>query len=292
MTLSALFLCFCAFSYEVAEVDQGNKKIAVILNATDKELVKGQALIAKFDDLTCKFDFESINKDKKLIYLDASTCPFLGKIKAGQVLEESAFNHAQANEEKEAKTEEGVTSEESQLKRINESWYFYFGFGLGAATYSNDEVDRALNDLVDNEGYERTTIGLDLLGFYFPFKDQRSAYGFVMSGASDYYTKGRSELRISQYQYSFSVMKFFGVNIGDGFFIRTDLGAVRYNVEAKESAYSYNETSDWGYGFLFGLGYGVAATKETSLLLTLNVASRRVDDSGIVTALFGLGFLF
>lgn len=85
----------------------------------------------------------------------------------------------------------------------------------------------------------------------------------------------------------------FKERIGQGPFLRVDLGFAWHGVRivAEKSDLELDETTDMGFGFLIGGGYGHPITPETRIMLNANYALRRVEEentSSIGIALNGL----
>ena len=88
-------------------------------------------------------------------------------------------------------------------------------------------------------------------------------------------------------------MRFLTGTIGNGLFIRADIGGSRFVVDVDGDT----ETSDWGFGYLVGGGLGFNITSGTRLLLNVNYAVRTIpnDETGtdkIKTLGFSVGALF
>lgn len=172
-----------------------------------------------------------------------------------------------------------------------ESWYTYWGLGYADIKYG-DPLDTILDQLSEQEGVDHVSVSVDFLGLYLPSKD-RHIYGFVINAFGDRYEVGGSDFQISGYTLSFSNMRFLTGTIGNGLFIRADIGGSRFVVDVDGDT----ETSDWGFGYLVGGGLGFNITSGTRLLLNVNYAVRTIpnDETGtdkIKTLGFSVGALF
>ena len=172
-----------------------------------------------------------------------------------------------------------------------ESWYTYWGLGYADIKYG-DPLDTMLDQLSEQEGVDHVSVSVDLLGLYFPFQD-RHIYGFVINAFGDRYEASGSDFQISGYTLSFSNIRFLTGTIGNGLFIRADIGGSRFVVDLDGD----QETSDWGFGYLAGGGFGFNITSGTRLLLNVNYAVRTIpnDETGtdkIKTLGFSVGALF
>ena len=172
-----------------------------------------------------------------------------------------------------------------------ESWYTYWGLGYADPKYG-DPLDTILDQLSELEGVDHVSVSVDFLGFYRPYKD-RHIYGFVINAFGDRYEAGGTDFQISGYTLSLSNIRFLTSTIGSGLFIRTDIGGSRLVVEADGDT----ETSDWGFGYLVGGGFGFNITPGTRLLLNVNYAVLTIpnDETGtdkIKTVGLSVGALF
>lgn len=272
-----------ALDYAIVEVDQGKKVVAVKYSSGESLLKKGDSLTATIDEKTCSLAITRVNPEKKFFIASTAECPFAKDLSKETPITESMFN---------AVTAEEIHTTDSELRSNNESWYTYWGFGFGSARYKNKELQAELDELKANPLIEHTTVAVEIFGFYWPILNHTTMIGFVMSGVSESFEYGSTEVKINQYQYSFSAMRFFGTNIGDGFFLRGDIGPAKYEVEGKSSTVTISENSDWGYGMTFGGGYALPVSRETRLLFNMNYSIRDAEKEKVSTLIFGLGFLF
>ena len=172
-----------------------------------------------------------------------------------------------------------------------ESWYTYWGLVYADIKYE-DPLDTQLEQLSELEGVDHVSVSVDLLGIYLPFKD-RHINGFVINAFGDRYEAGGTDFQISGYTLSFSNIRFLTGTIGNGLFIRPDIGSSRFVVDVDGDT----ETSDWGFGYLVGGGFGFNITSGTRLLLNANYAVRNIpnDETGtdeVKTVGLSVGALF
>ena len=171
-----------------------------------------------------------------------------------------------------------ITQEVESRENELESWYTYWGVGIVDNTYPNEDES-------DN------TIGaaIDALGFYWPLGN-KMLIGGIINGSVDTYTAtffdsdlgvGSVEASVFNYLYAVSAMRFLSPKIGEGFFVRADLGLAAQRIEADVKTVGIEigleETSEVGVGFLIGGGYGFPVTSGTRLLVNLNVAVRQIE---------------
>jgi hypothetical protein len=177
----------------------------------------------------------------------------------------------------------------SDRRRVGlESWYTYWGLGWANPGYSG-EVDQTLDVLRDVEGVSSITLDLDLLGFYVPLGGDKTIVGGIINAAAERFEVESESFQINQYLYAASVMHFVDQYVGRGFFVRGDVGLARVVVD---SSFGIEATSESGFGFLLGGGYGFAVTPGTRMLLNANYARRSVEGESYSAFSLTLGGLF
>lgn len=132
-------------------------------------------------------------------------------------------------------------------KNLLESWYTYWGSGYANLRYSGGL--RSTIDRLRNESETSISIGIDILGFYWPLEDQRTLLGGIINGAAERAELGGNYLQLNYYTYAFSAMHFLNNRIGDGFFIRADASPAR----AMGSSNNRTSASEVGVGGYAGL---------------------------------------
>lgn len=178
---------------------------------------------------------------------------------------------------------------ESSINTKNklETWYTYWGLGYSGASYP-EEVQYFLDILKDVPGVSRINMALDILGFYWP-KNEQTILGGIINGWADRYQIDNDNLQINGYLYSISVMRFLNNRIGQGPFIRCDIGAARIVVQMSHYG---TESSDWGFGALFGAGIGFPVTQGTRILLNVNYSFRKIQNDTYGSLQISVGGLF
>jgi hypothetical protein len=171
-----------------------------------------------------------------------------------------------------------------------EDWYTYWSFGFSDNSYPG-ELDSLLDSLDSLPGVDRTQGAMDMLGFYWPLQNKLNL-GFVISGSWDLFETPIGDMQINQYLYAASVMKFFGREIGDGFFLRGDIGFARATLDIDSGIGSYNSESDTGTGLLLGVGYGIPVSEDSRVLLSFNVSNKQIEGENYSAATFNIGGLW
>ena len=183
-------------------------------------------------------------------------------------------------------------------KNMLETWYINFGLGYAGHGYP-EEVEEFIDFIEDVPGSDRFTLGMDLLGIYWPLNEQ-TLIGGAINGSADTFEAsdlpGDLKFDIYNIAYSASGMYFLNNRIGSGPFVRGDLGLVRLSAEAEVEIFGDKEEleadSDWGGGLLVGLGYGFPVASGTRLLLNANYSIRQVEGDQYTTLGITLNGLF
>ena len=156
-----------------------------------------------------------------------------------------------------------------------EDWYTYWGFGYAINSYPSEVQNNF--DILENGS--RVTAGIDMLGFYWPLTN-KDILGFVVSGSADVVeatfipTNQNVKYTLNQFLLGLSGMRFFGKEIGTGFFVRADIGLASAS-EIRENFGNEEESS--GYGVLGGAGYAIAVSNESRVLLGFTAGRNRLD---------------
>jgi hypothetical protein len=168
-----------------------------------------------------------------------------------------------------------------------ESWYLYFALGYGRSYYP-DPLQGIVDDLGSLPGVSHVGISLEVPGVYWPLHDNHTLLGGSLNGIGDRYELSGNSIQINQYLFSFSSMHFLTGEIGDGFFLRGDVGIAWLNVQSSPGGSS---SSNSGFGILLGGGYSIPVSNETRITVNLNYSSRRVESQSYGALSFNVGVL-
>lgn len=169
-----------------------------------------------------------------------------------------------------------------------ESWYTYWAIGMADHDYPGG-LDAAMDAADSVPGIDRTELGYDMFGFYWPYQNN-TLLGFVVSGSSDRLEDDYGDyIQINQYLYGLSAMHFFGKEIGDGFYVRGDAGMAKISLD---SSFGGDVSSDNGTGFLLGLGYAIPISGQSRILFGVNMSSYSVEGENSTTTTFTIGGLW
>jgi len=177
-----------------------------------------------------------------------------------------------------------------QTFAAQEDWYTYWSFGFADNSYPGG-LDSALDTIESWSGVDRMQGAMDIFGFYWPVQDKLNL-GFVISGSWDRFETPLGDVQLNQNLYAASVMRFFGKEIGDGLFLRGDLGIAKATLETDTIFGSFDDESDTGLGFLLGIGYGIPVSEESRVLLSLNVSNKDIDGDSWSAVTFNIGGLW
>jgi len=130
-----------------------------------------------------------------------------------------------------------------------EDWYFDFGFGFSSPSYSSD-LGKYFDNWASDYDSNRSKSMINL-GFYWPVDDTSNiATGIVMRGFTDSFefktTSGSlsgTETRnasLNQSMMAFSIMQFYGEEIGDGLFWKAEIGTASSTLKIEDCEISDN----------------------------------------------------
>lgn len=177
-----------------------------------------------------------------------------------------------------------------QTFAAQEDWYTYWSFG-----FSDNSYPRGWNLVLDvaeaQPKFDQVQGAIDMLGFYWPVQDKLNL-GFVISGSFDAFSIPGADVQVNQYLYGASVMKFFGKEIGDGLFLRGDLGIAKASLSVTTYFGEYTAETDTGVGYLLGVGYGIPVSEESRVLLSLNVSNKDINGDNWSAVTFNIGGLW
>lgn len=177
---------------------------------------------------------------------------------------------------------------------VKESWYWGFGLGWARPNYSGD-ARSTLDAMKSLPGYESNGAGVVDVGFWWPLESHQTALGVSLNGISDSYDVMGAHLYVEQNMIAFSVLHYFGDGIGDGFFLRGDLGPSRYRVDITGlgaggvRAYAVSEA---GAAILLGGGYSILLSDETRMPFGFYVIHNSADGHKTTTPTIRVSVLF
>jgi len=168
-----------------------------------------------------------------------------------------------------------------------ESWYLYFALGYGKAYYP-DPLQLTVDALGSISGVSHVSISLDVPGVYWPLHNKHTILGGSLNGIGDRYEISGSSMQINHYLLSLSSLHFLTGEIGDGVFLRGDVGMAWINVQSSLGLLS---TSSAGIGILLGGGYSFPVSNETRITVNLNYCVRWVESESYRALSINVGVL-
>ena len=182
-------------------------------------------------------------------------------------------------------TDKSISANES-----GESWYSYWSIGISDNTYPSEL--QSIFNVAEDLGINRTELSIDALGFYWPIGNHETINGFVVSGTSDTLSSNGASVSLKTYLYSYSVMHYFGQEPGDGIYLRGDVGLAKGVATFNSSSGSFSGSSEWGNGFLFGIGYGIPVSSGSRVILGFSYTSKTIEDEKYAATMFSIGGLW
>jgi hypothetical protein len=168
-----------------------------------------------------------------------------------------------------------------------ESWYLYFALGYGKAYYPSP-LQEAVDVLGSSSEVSHVGISLDLPGIYWPLRNNHTILGGSLNGIGDRFETGGRSIQINQYLLSLSSLNFLTGEIGDGLYLRGDVGMAWLNVQGSGGLSS---SSSVGFGGLVGGGYAFPVSSETRITQNLNYGVRWVESDSYGSLSVNLGVL-
>ncbi|MEK6556495.1 MAG: hypothetical protein AABZ31_14700 [Bdellovibrionota bacterium] len=255
--------------------------------------VQGSLLEGDYVKYTDKFDENCFAKVIKVTgataIIDLADCDNAKALKPGLV-----FTRTTAPAPSPSKAMPTNDNQQTSGRTISrdEDWYTLWGFGFTSTDYDEEAVNDIMDDADDEPGVDRSTANYDLFGFYWPMADKKTMHGFIINVVSDSLDGPGGELYITQTLYAYSIQRFYGANIGDGWFIRGDLGVARATIDVETYTYDDSDSGDFGLGILGGGGYALSLSQETRILFGAYVTSRKSGSDQATSASLNMGFLF
>lgn len=272
-------------SYKVEKANSDHSRIILSGGVNDVEIGTVLEHNDEFGE-TCRG--EVVKVSQATFVADISRCKSPQKVKVGEsmsLVEEKAPTGVVVPEFSEK------SGDDVELPSRNESWYALWGFGFSGVSYE-DPTEAAVNELEAAPGVHRLTINIDIFGFYWPTSNHKSMYGLVVNSVTDRFVGPGGTLTFLQYTLGFSFYSFFGQNVGDGWFLRGDVGPAWYRVEVDTTGLKHEESSDIGVGVLGGGGYSFVIGDETRMPLGFYVTHRAAEGESAVSANLTLSLLF
>lgn len=277
----------------IKEVDAKNKVIAIEPKAGTKA---GDRWVWETDEESCTFQVYTVRGT--VASARTEECESIKKVRNGQKVRLSLIDVEETTPVAKSAPTPAAQQEpyrpSSDLPTINESWYLLFGGGISGATYQGEYKNtvKLMEDTSGTKGHLAMSIDL---GFYFPLKNNLTMIGGIIDSTGDVYTvkdNGDYTLSISQALYGASVHHFFGKNIGNGWFVRGDLGLAKASARLETPIGDASAKNKSGFGLTAGGGYSMPCGSETRVMFFLNLSSRHFGSDRFTVSTLGANFLF
>lgn len=160
-----------------------------------------------------------------------------------------------------------------------ETWYFNVGLGKPNPSHS-----AYVDSFLQYDSHSEISVDLGIyrnLGDYF-------AAGLALTNTGE--TTDVYGIDYFTYLTAVSFLSFFGGNeIGDGLFVRADLGAAK---AVLHDNYYGGEINFSGTGYLLGVGYGFPLSRRARVLFTLASEKLNMGDDDFSSTNFGISLLW
>jgi hypothetical protein len=231
---------------------------AVGLKAAEVVKVNGEVLSGSIEDLQLNEYIRIRTKDQKLFEVRWDE---IRKLNGKEVVAPTAGKGVSPSAE----------AAPSKREFWQKGWYLdLFEAGPARLRYPS-EMSATMDTLRDLPGADSPgAMSLQMLGIYWPVGVQRQTLlGFIISGASDPVIQAGNIWELNQYLDSFSALYFPRGKIGDGLYLRGDVGFAEV-VLSKERAS--------GLGFLTGLGYVMPVSNIIRPFVNLNYSLKLINN--------------
>jgi hypothetical protein len=175
----------------------------------------------------------------------------------------------------------------ARLRHAQKKWYVTLGLGKAFMGYHREALDYATH-VNKFSNYSRTQIDLDLAAYYDVHK-QQTMVGYTFTTAFDIFSHKSEWVRFQSYLSAISVQHYPFSTIGEGFFMRLDLG---FNwltiVQSNKSTF----TMETGPAFATGLGYGLWVKPNIGVNLTGKFQFGRIEEGYVRKFAVNLGVLY
>ena len=169
-----------------------------------------------------------------------------------------------------------------------ESWYFSFYLGYSDITYFNS-LQRDIDNLKSMSGVDHTPLSIGF-GVYFPFNEHKTMAGVVLQGSGDRFSKGSDFSQINTYLFGASISHSLTGCIGNGFFVKGDLGLSWMIID--DSGYYKPIASEKDLGFELNFGYMHPISYGTRIFGSVSWSNKSIESENVSSFNFNLGFLF
>jgi hypothetical protein len=178
-----------------------------------------------------------------------------------------------------------ITAETAAPKKEfwQKSWYLnILEVGPARLSYPSD-MSAALDTLRDLPGAASPgAMSIQMAGFYWPVGVQKKTLvGFMISGSGDAIVQGNKRWQLNEYLTALSALYFPVGKIGDGLYLRGDVGAASVLFSGSGSG---SLEQGGGFGFLTGLGYVMPISDSLRPFVNLNYSLKSIGSGSAFIA--------
>jgi len=181
-----------------------------------------------------------------------------------------------------------LRSEEKGGSKL-ESWYHMLTLGWILDNTSEGMPGRKL------------AVAVDILRFYFPLSKKMmlgaginsAGYTYTYQFVSDDVHRDIYDNIVLMYYILYSgSLQYYFKSIGDGFFLRADLGLSKGRKLGEIDTETFNYSTKYGFGFLIGCGYALPISRETSVLFMATYRSLKIEGHWVSSIALQTGWLW
>ncbi|TFB11057.1 hypothetical protein E3V36_02040 [Candidatus Marinimicrobia bacterium MT.SAG.2] len=171
-------------------------------------------------------------------------------------------------------------------KKID-SWFFRIAVGAANNIYP-EELQDVLDELEDIPDINKISFNFDF-SLYRSLSDRKTMIGFTYNGSGDAYEFKGDELNFYQYLFGISLIHYPGNIIGNGLYVRGDLGTAFLIFD---SSFGNAEQSENGFGYQLGAGYSLPTAIGIEFDAMLSYGGKKIEDKDYSVVLFNFGVSF
>jgi hypothetical protein len=177
-------------------------------------------------------------------------------------------------------------------ENLLEDWYLAISTSYAHIVYSG-EMRTAIDSVRSIRGVSRIPMGGDL-GVYWPLDNGVTVLGPSISITADTFSVGTNSLTVLNGLYGGSVVHYFGPRVGQGMFLRGDIGFASLGLQIQSMGSTSSSSSEFGAGGHAGGGYALPISEETRITFQASYSPRYIGNGVGMThaALIGVGLLF
>jgi hypothetical protein len=177
------------------------------------------------------------------------------------------------------------------LKSEIEGWYLHWGAGVNSMQRSS-RLESRLASIATDDSLSQVSFHLDALGVYFPRPNLKTLLGSTYSILVDKFSHSTGSFQMFHHQLSGSVMHFFGVGIGEGWFLRVDIGPALMQFAVQGDGLGRGDSESYlGMGGLLGGGHAFPLSRSTRLTVAASAVVKWMPQGLTASGALTVGIL-